>query len=177
MTFELNSSLFSVLLAVTFFPVVPLLHIILIRFFKNKQSPFYFLVCSCLFYGLTWFGSVFYIIGFSSTFGAEMIGGFSTVAFFSLGYAEIFSMVCRGFSLRIMIDTFLRGPLTIDQVVSNYGDGQGVDWMIKKRISGIESMGLVKWKNNQLVISSNQAFLFGKLGLWFKRTLKLGLGG
>jgi hypothetical protein len=76
-----------------------------------------------------------------------------------------------------MIDTFLRGPLTIDQVVSNYGDGQGVDWMIKKRISGIESMGLVKWKNNQLVISSNQAFLFGKLGLWFKRTLKLGLGG
>ena len=86
-------------------------------------------------------------------------------------------MVCRGFSLRILIDIFLNGPFSMDMVVSNYGEGRGVDWMLKKRISGIESIGLVKWENTHLTIASDRALLFGKLGIWFKRVLKLGLGG
>jgi len=106
-----------------------------------------------------------------------MLAGLSTVAFFSLGYAEVFSMVCRGFSLRILIDIFLNGPFTMDQVVSNYGEGRGVDWMMKKRISGIESMGLVKWEEGRLTIASVLALLLGKLGLCFKRILRLGQGG
>ena len=86
-------------------------------------------------------------------------------------------MVCRGFSLRILIDIFINGPFTMDQVVSNYGEGKGVDWMIKKRIAGIESLGLVKWKNDELILVSPRALFLGKFGLWFKQTLKLGLGG
>ena len=86
-------------------------------------------------------------------------------------------MVCRGFSLRILIDTYLKGPLTLDQIASNYGDGRGVDWMMRKRISNIEALNLVKWNGPWLFVASNRALLFGKFGLWFKRIFKLGPGG
>ena len=86
-------------------------------------------------------------------------------------------MVCRGFSLRILIDILINGPFTMDQVVSNYGEGKGVDWTIKKRIASIESLGLVKWETAQLTLVSPSALFLGKFGLWFKQTLKIGLGG
>ena len=177
MILELKGPLLAVLLAILLVPVVPLIHIVLMRVFRQRQNPFGFLVVGCLVYGLIWLGADLCLSGFSSTLGSEMLAGLSTVAFFSLGYAEAFSMVCRGFSLRILIDIFLNGPFTMDQVVSNYGEGRGVDWMMKKRITGIESMGLVKWEEGRLTIASSRALLLGKLGLCFKRILKLGLGG
>ena len=177
MIFELKGPLLAVLLAIVFVFIAPLTHIILMRVFRKRQNPFGFLVGGCLVYGLTWFGADLYLNGFSSTFGLEMLAGFSTIAFFSLGYAEVFSMICRGFSLRILVDIFLNGPFSMDQVVSNYGEGRGVDWMMEKRISGIESMGLVKWEKGNLTIASRRALLLGKFGLWFKQILKLGPGG
>jgi hypothetical protein len=177
MIIELKGPLLAMLLAILLAPLVPLIHMVLMQVFRHKQSPFGFLVGGCLVYGLAWLGVDLRLNGFSPDFGLEMIAGFSTVAFFSLGYAEVFSMVCRGFSLRILIDIFLNGPFTMNQVVSNYGEGRGVDWMMKKRILGIESMGLVKWEGSRLTIASSRARLFGRLGLWFKRILKLGQGG
>ena len=177
MILELKGPLLSVLLAILLAPIAPLVHMFLMRVFRHKRIPFGFLVLGCLIYGLAWLGADLCFNGFGPNVCSEIIAGFSTVAFFSLGYAEVFSMVCRGLSLRIMIDIFLNGPFTMDQVVSNYGEGRGVDWMMKKRISGIEAMGLVRWEEDQLMLASNRALLFGKLGLWFKRILKLGLGG
>lgn len=174
---ELKGPLLSVLLAIVLFPIKPLVHIILMRVFRRKQNPFGFLVDGFLIYALVWLGADLNFNGLNHNWGSEMIAGLSTVAFLSLGYAEVFSMVCRGFSLRIMVDVFLNGPFTMDQVISNYSEGKGVDWLMKKRISGIESLDLVKWENAYLTMSSNRGFLIGNLGLWFKRTLKLGLGG
>ena len=177
MTIELQGPLLSVLLATLLVPLAPLAHIFLMRRFKHKQNPFGFLVFGCLIYALTWLGVDLCLNSSSPDLGSKIVAGLSTVAFFGLGYAEVFSMVCRGFSLRILIDIFLNGPFTMNQVVSNYGEGRGVDWMIKKRISGIESMGLVKWEDSRLTIASSRARLLGRLGLWFKGILKLGLGG
>ncbi|MBT3468952.1 MAG: hypothetical protein HN467_06475 [Opitutae bacterium] len=177
MIIELKGPLLAMLLAILLAPLVPLIHMVLMQVFRHKQSPFGFLVGGCLVYGLAWLGVDLRLNGFSPDFGLEMIAGFSTVAFFSLGYAEVFSMICRGFSLRILIDIFLNGPFSMDQVVSNYGEGRGVDWMMEKRISGIESIGLVKWEKGNLTIASRRALLLGKFGLWFKQILKLGPGG
>ena len=128
-------------------------------------------------YGVSWLGLNLTTNGISSTFCEEMIAGFSTILFFSLGYGEVFSMVCRGFSLRILIDTYLKGPLNLDQIASNYGDGRGVDWMMRKRISNIEALNLVKWNGPWLFVASNRALFFGRFGLLFKRIFKLGPGG
>ena len=174
---ELKGPFLSFLLAVFMFPLAPLVHVALMRFFKHKQQPFGFLVGGCTVYGFIWLGANLFANGFSATFWEEMIAGFSMILFFSLGYGEVFSMVCRGFSLRILIDTYLKGPLTLEQVSSNYGDGRGVDWMMKKRISNIETLGLVKWSGPWLVVASDRALLFGRFGLWFKRIFKLGPGG
>jgi hypothetical protein len=177
MIVELKGPLLAILLAIFFVPLAPLVHMVLMRVFRHKQRPFGFLVGGCLVYSLAWLGADLCLNSFSPDFKLEMIAGFSTVLFFSLGYAEVFSMVCRGFSLRILSDIFLGGPFTMNQVVSNYGEGRGVDWMMKKRISGIESMGLVKWEDSWLIVASSRARLLARLGLWFKGVLKLGLGG
>lgn len=178
MIIEIEGPLLAVLLSVFMFPLAPFTHIFLIRVFKKKQNPFGFLLCGCLVYSLAWLTANIFFSGFlSPTLAEEIIAGFSTVLFFSLGYGEVFSMVCRGFSLRILIDILINGPFTMDQVVSNYGEGKGVNWMIEKRIKGIESLGLVKWEKDQLTLFSPWALFLGKFGLWFKQTLKLGLGG
>jgi hypothetical protein len=178
MILEIKGPLLAMLLGIFIFPIVPFTHMFLMQVFKNKQHPLGFLICSCLIYGLVWLISYINFSGiFSPTIGEEILAGISTVAFLSLGYGEVFSMICRGFSLRILIDILINGPFTMDQVVLSYGEGKGVDWMIKKRITGIESLGLVKWENDQLKLNSNRALFLGKFGLWFKQKLKLGLGG
>ena len=178
MMIEIEGPLLAILLGIFVFPVAPLTHMFLMRVFKNKQNPLGFLLCGCLVYSLAWLAANIFFSGLlSPTLAEEMLAGVSTVLFFSLGYGEVFSMVCRGFSLRILIDILINGPFTMDQVVSNYGEGKGVDWMIKKRIASIESLGLVKWENEELTLVSPSALFLGKFGLWFKQTLKIGLGG
>jgi hypothetical protein len=174
---ELKGPLFSLLLAIFLFPLAPLAHIVLMRSFKYKQKPVSFLVGGCLVYSLIWLGVNLYINGLSESLAAEMIAGFSTIFFFSLGYGEFFSMVCRGFSLRILVDIYLNKSSSFDQVTFNYGGGQGLDWMLQKRISGMGRLGMVKWEEGWLVISSDFGLRLGKFGLWFKKFLKIGLGG
>ena len=178
MIVEIQGALLAILAAIFLAPLAPLTHIMLMRVFKHKQRPFGFLVVGCLVYGLALLVADFYLNGFFEPgFWEEMLSGFSTVTFVCLGYGEAFSMVYRGFSLRILTDIYLKKSSSLDQVASDYGGGQGLDWMLQKRISGMEGLGAVRWKEEELIIGSNFWFRFGKFGIWFKNFFNMGLGG
>lgn len=167
----------AVFTAVLLFLTVPLTHIALMRFLKASVKGVKFMIISFIAYGILWHILVFYLNNFKSVSVHEILAGYSTIGFLCLGYMEAFSMLCRGFSLCIIIDIFRKGPLTISQIIENYGNGKGADWMLKKRIGTMESLGMLRLNGDFLEIKGFRGLLVGKMGLFFKKMLKIGTGG
>jgi hypothetical protein len=77
-----------------------------------------------------------------------------TAGFFG-GVLQLYNLAERGLSLRILIDIAesTAGRLTLDQVMSDYGGGQGIAWMYDKRIAGLLQTGLVERKDTALSLT------------------------
>jgi len=97
--------------------------------------------------------------------------------FLSLLYMEAFSMIARGFSMRIVSDIYLNSSLDSDGVMQEYASGKGVEWMLKKRLEGIKSLGLISQNKDTIKISSKKAIYIARISLFYKSILKLGKGG
>jgi hypothetical protein len=80
---------------------------------------------------------------------------FFSAAFFG-GLLQLYNLADRGFSLRILIDIEEAGisPISADWVMTNYGSGQGLAWMYRKRIEGLLEANLVRPKARMLVLTS-----------------------
>lgn len=169
-----NTEVISVLLAVLCSLLLPVLHILLIRLLKDK-GKIKLMMVSFAAYAAIWTALSISIIGYHTV--NQFIAGYFMIGFLCLGYAEAFSMLCRGFSLRIMMDIFSRGSLTLHEIIEGYGGGKGVDWMLKKRIETLKSMGLLGFDGEVLELMGKRAYIIGKTGLFLKRFLKMGTGG
>jgi len=154
-----SNEMLAVVTASLFSAIVPLLHIILAKLTGKEEKSIQFMFLSFFTYMLCW-SAFMYAAGF-----------------WCLGYMEAFSMVCRGFSLRIMVDLYLREQMTFSEILAGYGDGLGVDWMLKKRIESMQKARLVELEGQVLVVKSPLGTLAGKLGNLVKKILKMGKGG
>ena len=86
-------------------------------------------------------------------------------------------MICRGFSFRIITDIYLNKALSLNEVITKYGDGRGINWMIRKRIESIEKLNMVSSNENCVKLESSPGKLVGWGGIYFKKILKMGAGG
>ena len=85
-------------------------------------------------YSFVWLLVTVYYYDFTNLTYKDYLAGISLIIFFSLGYMEFFSMICRVFSLRIMTDIYLNKSLTKENLIEAYADGKGLKWMMKKRL-------------------------------------------
>ena len=76
-----------------------------------------------------------------------------------------------------MTDIYLNGSLSTDEVIAKYGDGRGMDWMLKKRITSIEQLKLVSSDERYIELASPFGSWIGWSGINFKKILKMGKGG
>jgi hypothetical protein len=90
---------------------------------------------------------------------------------------EFFSMTARGFSLRIITDIYLHSKLNPEQLLQEYANGKGIEWMFDKRIQGIIDLGLIKEESGQIKLSSKSSFIIAYISNIYKTILKLGKGG
>ena len=90
---------------------------------------------------------------------------------------EFFSMIARGFSMRIITDIYLHTRLNPNQLIQEYANGKGVKWMLDKRIQGIKDLGLINEECSQIKLSSKSSFIIAYISNIYKRILKLGKGG
>lgn len=97
--------------------------------------------------------------------------------FLNLGYAEAFSMLCRGFSLHLILDVYNSGRISGEDAISRYGGGKGIGWMMEKRVRSMMSLGLVDFDGTSLKVKSSSGVMIGWVGLAVKRALKMGKGG
>lgn len=86
-------------------------------------------------------------------------------------------MAARGFSMRILTDVYINKGLSLEEIIIKYADGKGISWLLEKRITGIKNLNLVTVEYGQLRLSSRLGIFIARIGLSYKRGLKLGRGG
>jgi hypothetical protein len=62
------------------------------------------------------------------------------------GILQIYNLAERGFSLRVLIEiaTAPGGALDAKEIAARYGGGQGLGWMLEKRIRDMVGQGLIR---------------------------------
>lgn len=80
---------------------------------------------------------------------------FFAAAFFG-GVLQIYNLADRGFSLRILIDLKEADEPVRDArwVLRAYSGGQGIDWMYRKRLSGMLDGGFVIYDHDLVVLTA-----------------------
>lgn len=168
--------LWAIGLAAILAPVFVGGHILLFRRKKDTTPGFVHLLLAFCFYGTAWLAAAFALWGAALSV-SQIIAGLSTAGFVCLAYMQVFSQICRGFSLRILVDIDRAGPLDVPGIMREYSDGRGVDWLMEKRIIVMEGLGLLVRERNGLVLLDPWGRWIGRIGIVTKHILKPGQGG
>jgi len=87
-------------------------------------------------------------------FFADLISAAFVFGAFVIGYMEFYSLINRGYSLSILTELASRNAApTMDELVTGYSGGRGLDWMLRKRLQGLVSLGLVKYDGNDIMLT------------------------
>jgi len=74
---------------------------------------------------------------------------------FMLVYLEIWGLLSRGYTLGLLLTFFKANqPLSAHQVAELYRGGQGLDWLMQHRFSGLISAKMVHLKNNKVTLTT-----------------------
>jgi hypothetical protein len=77
------------------------------------------------------------------------------------GILQLYNLADRGFSLRILID-IKEDPsqsMTLDEVITGYSKGLGIDWMYQKRLNDMQARGLIEIQNEIAKITKKGIFV------------------
>jgi hypothetical protein len=112
----------------------------------------------CLFFQATIYGAESYCISFFLYSSALLV------------YLEIWSLLSRGYTIGLLL-TFYKSnsPLNATELAKLYRGGEGLDWLIKHRFSGLISAKMIQLKDQQVVLTTRGmmvAFLY-KLSVLF----------
>lgn len=166
----------AIALAALLAPFLVASHVLLVRWTSDTTFGFVHLFLAFGLYAGAWFASAALLWG-PALAVTQMIAGCATGGFVCLAYMQVFSQVCRGFSLRILVDIDRHGALDVSGIMKEYSDGRGLDWLLEKRILVLERLRLLARRQNGLVLLQPQGSWVGWMGLCIKHVLKPGQGG
>lgn len=160
--------------ATLFFALVPVAHLAGIHLYRRRQNQVPLLFASTLGVFVVSLGIALYAYSWPMT----KIGPFCAwFGFWSLGYMEFFSMLCRGFSLTILSDLQGSSPKSLEEILDQYGSGQGGRWLFRKRLEGLLRSGMVVDAEGKIRLHSDVGRCLSAATARYKGLLKLGKGG
>lgn len=112
-------------------------------------------------------------------FISDLMGWITLLAmscFWCLSYMEFFSMMCRGFSLNLMVQLQQKPGLSMETLIREYG-GVGVEGLLQKRLNDLEKLNFIRRENGVLHLSAGAATQIASLTAFYKKILRLGKGG
>lgn len=73
------------------------------------------------------------------------------------GVLQLYNISERGFSLRVLIEIAEAsgGALTAKEIATRYSGGQGVGWMLEKRIRDMVAQGLIRLEDHAYVATAH----------------------
>ena len=122
---------------------IPLTHALLINILKREGWHIKLMFLSFMIYAALDLIVKYLFYGQQDNFYIYIIVSFASTTFLNLFYLEAFSMVARGFSMRIITDIYINSHLDLDGITREYAQGKGVEWMLQKRLDGIKDLNLV----------------------------------
>ena len=156
---------------------IPVFHALCIQIARKTCSPVLLMFLSFGIYILICIVTTLNLNENPANLSHGLLSSISTSIFMCLFYAELFSMAARGFSMRILTDVYINKGLSLEEIIIKYADGKGISWLLEKRITGIKNLNLVTVEYGQLRLSSRLGIFIARIGLSYKRGLKLGRGG
>lgn len=148
-------------------PIIFITHISLCNFYYKSEKKIFFMFLSFIFYILIFTILIIYLDYFE--FGLDFFSSLSFIIFLCLGYMEFFSMICRGFSLRILTDIFKSTDVNHKNIIFKYADNRGIRWLFEKRIQSLEKLNLINLQNNNIYSMSLKGVFVAYVFLFFKK--------
>jgi len=177
MSFEwMPPEAWAVLLACGLMPLFIAAHIVLSRLGGEQSLGQQSLLLAGVAYGVAWVALSFVFWGAELRL-SQSIAGLATVGFVLLAWMQVYSQIGRGFSLRILVDIDRCAGLDIEGILREYSDGRGAQWLIDKRLEGLEQVDLAHRDGGDLVLVPPNGAWAGRFGILFKRILKPEQGG
>lgn len=86
---------------------------------------------------------------------------------------EVWGLLSRGYTIAILLTLLdAAGPMNERDIINAYRKGEGLDWIMRHRVAGLVSAGLVTRRQNDLVLTP----ICGTLGAQLARAFVIILG-
>ena len=113
-----------------------------------------------------WAGALLLVPAARPTGAVEIIIGAMVIGSAVLVYLEIWSLLSRGYTLALIVTIHQAGGLlTAAELARRYRGGEGLEWIMRHRLAGLEAAGLVQRTGDQLVLTPR----LGRAAAWSYR--------
>jgi len=115
---------------------------------------------------VAWAGVLLLVPAARPTDAVEVAIGAMLIGSAVLVYLEIWGLLSRGYTLSLIVTIHRAGsPLPADELARRYRGGEGLEWIMRHRMAGLEAAGLVQRTGDQLVLTSR----LGRAAAWSYR--------
>jgi len=150
LNFSLSSAEAIAFLSVLLFPMA-LIIIARILFFKDRNALQFFVTTISIF--CFWVGGIIYTY-FNGTSLNEILSSFMIFFTSLLVYLEIWALLSRGYTLGILLTLSKSStPLNDKNLAQAYRQGEGLQWLIQHRFSGLFSAKLLFQEKNKICLT------------------------
>ncbi|MEL7059106.1 MAG: hypothetical protein AAGN46_03655 [Acidobacteriota bacterium] len=94
-----------------------------------------------------------------------------------LGWFQIVSVLGRGFSLQLLVEIETE-PRSLPALIAGYAGGRGVDWMLEKRVRGLEHFRLAqRLAGGEGLQATARGLTLARVARIYKTMAGIGAGG
>jgi hypothetical protein len=112
-----------------------------------------------------WVGVLLLFPAARPTSAIEIIIGAMAIGSATLIYLEMWALLSRGYTLALMVTMHqFGGLLTAAELARHYRGGEGLEWIMRHRLFGLEAAGMVQRTGDKLVLTP-----LGLLAAWSYR--------
>lgn len=95
---------------------------------------------------------------------ADVLVGLFALGGAALFYLEVWGLMSRGYTLSILI-ALLDGdrPLDAEEIARRYRGGDGLDWIMRHRLGGLEKAGMIRTAGDRVVLAVPSGLFIARL--------------
>jgi hypothetical protein len=133
---------------------LPLLHLLVVRIgCLRGRNAVQFLV-SVMVGVAVWTSILLFVALARPNSGTEIAIGAMILGAGILFFLEIWALLSRGYTLSLLIAVYQAGrPLSAKELAHAYRRGEGLEWILRHRLAGLQSAGLVRQVGDHIILT------------------------